>query len=126
MRQRQLTNQAIKEEVKKRVVEEEDVIRIEVNLDQSNLMAEYEDAPIDLPSVKVREERINFAQNLNKTIVVPSVKDAGFKCKDCNEAFKDSSAYLDHVNSRRRTFVGEAISEFNYNRFAKCWAEYAN
>ncbi len=66
-------------------------------------MAEYEEAaPVDLPSIQSRQTRINFAQNLNRTVVVPSVQDAGFKCKECNETFKDSSGYLDHINSRRR------------------------
>ena len=74
-----------------------------MTLEQPNF-AEYEDAPIELQSAKARD-KINFGQNLNKSVLVPSVQDAGFQCKDCNEIFKDSSAYLDHINSRRRKFI---------------------
>lgn len=61
----------------------------------------YEDAPIEEVLLKPRTERVNIKSNLNKTQVVASISESGFHCKECNQTFKDSTGYLDHVNSKR-------------------------
>ena len=53
-------------------------------------------------SIETRADRVDFRAAVNTTQVVHSVKEAGFACDICKLTFKDSAAYLDHVNSRSR------------------------
>ncbi|TFK73892.1 hypothetical protein BDN72DRAFT_760895 [Pluteus cervinus] len=64
---------------------------------------------LDLPKptelMKQREAPLELEKNLGKTMVVqnPSGRgpgQPGFFCETCNRLYKDSTAYLDHVNSR--------------------------
>ena len=47
-----------------------------------------------------KRELIDISQQVNKTQVVDSTENSGFYCSACNITLKDSSSYLDHVNSR--------------------------
>lgn len=58
--------------------------------------------------VGARAERINFTENLNKTILVPAGagvgkrgRSAGFYCEHCDLTFKDSLQWVDHLNSKQ-------------------------
>lgn len=46
-----------------------------------------------------KRDLIDFSQ-VNKVKVVDSTENSGFYCAACNITLKDSSSYLDHVNSR--------------------------
>lgn len=59
--------------------------------------------------MKRREGSLELEKNLNKTIVVQNTDDRGlgvpgFYCETCNQTYKDSSGYLDHINGRARKF----------------------
>ncbi|CCJ31193.1 unnamed protein product [Pneumocystis jirovecii] len=62
------------------------------------------------PDVKIVEARdkLNLEENLNKTVLVPygaSVgrrgKGAGYYCETCDETYKDSNSWIDHLNSKQ-------------------------
>ncbi|KAE9411279.1 hypothetical protein BT96DRAFT_911899 [Gymnopus androsaceus JB14] len=64
---------------------------------------------LDLPKptelMKRRETDLELDKNLNKTMVVqnPGGKGSGqpgFFCETCNRTYKDTTGYLDHINSR--------------------------
>ena len=66
---------------------------------------------VDLPKptelMKRREGSLELEKNLNKTIVVQNPGgrgpgQPGFYCEACTRTFKDSTGYLDHINSRAR------------------------
>ncbi|KAF5393384.1 hypothetical protein D9757_000719 [Collybiopsis confluens] len=55
--------------------------------------------------MKHRENPLELDKNLNKTIVVQNPGgrgpgQPGFYCETCNRTYKDTTAYLDHINSR--------------------------
>ncbi|KAJ8093618.1 U4/U6.U5 snRNP associated protein [Marasmius tenuissimus] len=55
--------------------------------------------------MKQREGPLELDKNLNKTMVVQNPGgrgpgQPGFYCEACNRTFKDTTAYLDHINSR--------------------------
>ncbi|KAG5519950.1 hypothetical protein PMAC_000227 [Pneumocystis sp. 'macacae'] len=62
------------------------------------------------PDVKIVEARdkLNLEENLNKTVLVPygaSIgrrgKGAGYYCEVCDETYKDSNSWIDHLNSKQ-------------------------
>lgn len=57
-------------------------------------------------TLKAREEDLEIEKNQGKTLMVDGAqggrKGPGFHCQACNRTFKDSLAYLDHVNGRLR------------------------
>lgn len=63
------------------------------------------------PDVKIVEARdkLNLEENLNKIIIVPPGastgrrgKGVGYYCESCNETYKDSNSWIDHLNSKQR------------------------
>lgn len=58
--------------------------------------------------MKQREAPLELEKNLGKTMVVQNPGgrgpgQPGFYCGTCSRLYKDSTAYLDHLNSRART-----------------------
>ena len=59
--------------------------------------------------MKQREAPLELEKNLGKTMVVQNTSGRGpgvpgFYCEACNRTYKDSNAYLDHINGRAREF----------------------
>jgi len=59
--------------------------------------------------MKQREAPLELEKNLGKTMVVQNTSGRGpgvpgFYCETCNRTYKDSNAYLDHINGRAREF----------------------
>ena len=57
--------------------------------------------------MKAREGPLELDKNLNKTMVVQNLGgkgpgQPGFYCETCSRTYKDSTSYLDHINSRAR------------------------
>ncbi|KAJ3840284.1 hypothetical protein F5878DRAFT_78525 [Lentinula raphanica] len=64
-----------------------------------------QDLPKPTELMKQREGPLELDKNLNKTMVVqnPGGRGAGqpgFYCETCNRTYKDTTGYLDHINSR--------------------------
>ncbi|KAH9822448.1 hypothetical protein DFH28DRAFT_922750 [Melampsora americana] len=63
-----------------------------------------DDLPKPTELMKQRETPLELTKNQNKTMIVQgSIRGAGapgFYCNVCNRTSKDSSSYLDHLNSR--------------------------
>ena len=66
--------------------------------------------------MKRREASLELDKNLGKTMVVQNPGgrgpgQPGFYCEACNRTYKDTTAYLDHINGRSRAcppvFVGQ-------------------
>lgn len=60
--------------------------------------------------MKRREESLDLDKNLNKTMVVQNPGgrgpgQPGFYCEACSRTYKDTSAYLDHINGRARKAI---------------------
>lgn len=58
--------------------------------------------------MKQREGSLELDKNLGKTMIVQNPGgrgpgQPGFYCEVCNRTHKDSTGYLDHINSRQRT-----------------------
>lgn len=58
--------------------------------------------------MKQRESSLDLDKNLGKTMVVQNLSgkgpgQPGFFCEACNRNYRDTTAYLDHINSRART-----------------------
>lgn len=67
--------------------------------------ARKEDLPKPTELMKRREGSLELEKNLNKTMVVQNPGgrgpgQPGFYCEMCNRTYKDTSAYLDHINGR--------------------------
>jgi hypothetical protein len=57
--------------------------------------------------MKQRDAPLELEKNLGKTMVVQNTSGRGpgvpgFYCEACNRTYKDSNAYLDHINGRAR------------------------
>lgn len=57
--------------------------------------------------MKQRDYDLQLDKNLNKTMVVQNPTgrgpgQPGFFCEACNRTYKDTTAYLDHINGRQR------------------------
>jgi U4/U6.U5 tri-snRNP component SNU23 len=66
-----------------------------------------EDLPRPTKSMQQRETPLELDKNLNQTMVVANPggrgpSQPGFYCDVCKRNYKDTSAYLDHINSRSR------------------------
>ncbi|KAK0241764.1 hypothetical protein EDD85DRAFT_820249 [Armillaria nabsnona] len=64
-----------------------------------------DDLPKPTELMKQREGSLELDKNLNKTMVVQNPGgrgpgQPGFFCETCNRTYKDTTSYLDHVNSR--------------------------
>jgi len=64
-----------------------------------------EDLPKPTDLMKQREAPLELDKNLGKTMVVQNTSGRGpgvpgFFCETCNRTYKDSNAYLDHINGR--------------------------
>ena len=67
------------------------------------------DLPAPTESMKQRDYDLELDKNLNKTMVVTNPGgrgpgQPGFYCEKCNRTYKDTTAYLDHINSRQRKY----------------------
>ncbi|KAK1233160.1 U4/U6.U5 snRNP associated protein [Marasmius sp. AFHP31] len=65
-----------------------------------------DDLPKPTELMKQREGPLELDKNLNKTMVVQNPGgrgpgQPGFYCEACNRTFKDTTAYLDHINNLR-------------------------
>lgn len=65
--------------------------------------------------MKARETPLELDKNLNKTMVVQNLGgrgpgQPGFYCETCSRTYKDSTGYLDHINSRAR------VSKLQYRK----------
>ena len=59
--------------------------------------------------MKQREDDLELDKNLNMTMVVhnPTGRGPGqpwFHCETCNRTYRDTTAYLDHINGRQRKY----------------------
>ncbi|KAH7089361.1 hypothetical protein BKA62DRAFT_761814 [Auriculariales sp. MPI-PUGE-AT-0066] len=66
-----------------------------------------EDLPKPVETMKQREGSLELERNLNKTVIVQNNSNRrqgagqpGFYCEVCDRNHKDSTGYLDHLNSR--------------------------
>jgi U4/U6.U5 tri-snRNP component SNU23 len=69
--------------------------------------APKEDLPKPTELMKRREASLELDKNLGKTMVVqnPGARgpgQPGFFCETCNRNYRDSTGYLDHINSKAR------------------------
>ena len=67
----------------------------------------HEDLPKPTELMKQREDDLELDKNLNKTMIVhnPTGRgpgQPGFHCETCNRTYRDTTAYLDHINGRQR------------------------
>ncbi|KAF8623089.1 hypothetical protein AX15_006500 [Amanita polypyramis BW_CC] len=63
------------------------------------------DLPKPTELMKQREAPLALDKNLNKSMVVQNLSgkgpgQPGFYCETCNRNYRDTTAYLDHINSR--------------------------
>jgi U4/U6.U5 tri-snRNP component SNU23 len=66
-----------------------------------------EDLPKPTKSMQQRDAPLDLDKNLNQTMVVANPGgrgpgQPGFFCEACKRNYRDTSAYLDHINSRSR------------------------
>jgi U4/U6.U5 tri-snRNP component SNU23 len=57
--------------------------------------------------MKQRDVPPELEKNIGKTMIVQNTRERGpgvpgFYCETCNRTYKDSNAYLDHINGRAR------------------------
>ena len=69
--------------------------------------ARKDDLPKPTELMKQRDGPLELEKNLGKTMVVQNTSGRGpgvpgFYCETCNRTYKDSNAYLDHINGRAR------------------------
>lgn len=75
----------------------------------------YEPTP-DGKMIEARREKLNFEENLNKPMMVPSGaslpsksgtkgKSAGFYCDICDVTYPDNLSFVDHLNSKQHLKV---------------------
>jgi len=67
--------------------------------------ARKDDLPKPTELMKRRETPLELEKNLGKTLVVQNTSGRGpgvpgFYCEACNRTYKDTNAYLDHINGR--------------------------
>ncbi|KAF9784480.1 hypothetical protein BJ322DRAFT_1064730 [Thelephora terrestris] len=67
--------------------------------------ARKDDLPKPTELMKQREAPLELEKNLNKTLVVQNTSGRGpgvpgFYCEACKRTYKDTNAYLDHINGR--------------------------
>lgn len=78
--------------------------------------AKREDLPKPTELMQRREGDLELAKNLNKTIVVQNASNRGpgqpgFHCETCDRTYRDSTGYLDHINSRARMYMPTCLSK---------------
>ncbi|KAK6409110.1 U4/U6.U5 snRNP associated protein [Oleoguttula sp. CCFEE 5521] len=64
--------------------------------------------PPDAKETEARKQRLNVAEQVGKTQIVPAGagqgkrgKGAGFYCEDCDLTFKDNLQFVEHLNSKQ-------------------------
>jgi U4/U6.U5 tri-snRNP component SNU23 len=67
------------------------------------------DLPKPTELMKRREGSLELDKNLGKTIMVQNTGhrgpgQPGFYCETCDRNYRDTTSYLDHINSRARTY----------------------
>ncbi|KIY74461.1 hypothetical protein CYLTODRAFT_385358 [Cylindrobasidium torrendii FP15055 ss-10] len=67
--------------------------------------ANTKDMPKPTETMKAREGPLDLDKNLNKTMVVQNTSNRGsgqpgFYCDTCERNYRDTTSYLDHINSR--------------------------
>ena len=70
--------------------------------------------------MKQREGPLELEKNLGKTMVVQNTSGRGpgvpgFYCETCNRTYKDSNAYLDHINGRARESPSSSPSRVGHS-----------
>ena len=69
--------------------------------------------------LQAREKDLEIEKNEGKTLMVDGDQGGrrgpGFYCQTCNRTFKDSLAYLDHVNGRLREYCSAFLCFANVN-----------
>lgn len=66
------------------------------------------DLPKPTQKLQAREAPLELDKNQGKTMVVSSTRgpgQPGYHCEVCTKTYKDSGAYLDHINGKGRTFT---------------------
>jgi U4/U6.U5 tri-snRNP component SNU23 len=68
--------------------------------------------------MKQRDAPLELDKNLGKTMVVQNTSGRGpgvpgFYCDACNRTYKDSNAYLDHINGRARELLSLLTSQID-------------
>ncbi|KIL65924.1 hypothetical protein M378DRAFT_76186 [Amanita muscaria Koide BX008] len=69
------------------------------------IKARKDDLPKPTELMKQREGPLELDKNLGKTLVVQNLSSRGsgqpgFYCETCNRNYRDTTGYLDHINSR--------------------------
>lgn len=77
------------------------------------------DLPKPTELMKQREGPLDLDKNLGKTMVVQNPGgrgpgQPGFFCEACNRTYKDTNAYLDHINSRARMQPIQILTIIDY------------
>ncbi|KAG4304644.1 hypothetical protein PORY_002037 [Pneumocystis oryctolagi] len=87
--------------------EEEEKKKAKIRWEKKHGKFKREPTPPDVKIVEARD-KLNLEENLNKTVLVPygaSVgkrgKGAGYYCEACDETYKDSNSWIDHLNSKQ-------------------------
>jgi U4/U6.U5 tri-snRNP component SNU23 len=96
-------------EEKERAIENEERIRKGQKPLHRNRKRQ-DDLPKPTDTLKARENDLEIDKNQGKTLMVDNAQSGrrgpGFYCEVCNRTYKDSIAYLDHVNGRQRECSG--------------------
>jgi hypothetical protein len=72
------------------------------------IVEKTKEAPVQrAPLVRQRSDKVNFASKIGRVSVVniASQSSGAFYCDLCKCAIKDSTAYLDHINGRKRMLL---------------------
>lgn len=81
-----------------------------------------EELPKATELMKQRDAPLNLEKDLGKTIIVSNATgrgpgQPGYFCEVCSRTCKDSVGYLDHINSRSRTFLQHSVLSCRSDRF---------
>ncbi|KAG8745723.1 hypothetical protein FRC10_007203 [Ceratobasidium sp. 414] len=95
-----------KDEAEKKRMQENEELMKKGTLNRKRPRKAKEELPKPTELMKQREHDLGLDKNLNKTIIVQNAGgkgpgQPGFYCDLCQRTCKDTSGYLDHVNSRQ-------------------------
>ncbi|KAG5437873.1 hypothetical protein PCANB_000588 [Pneumocystis canis] len=87
--------------------EEEEKKKAKINWEKKTGKFKREPTPPDVKIVEARD-KLNLEENVNKTVLVPygaptgrRGKGVGYYCSACDETYKDSNSWIDHLNSKQ-------------------------